>query len=144
MVCLALETGRRLWEWDCAPAVVEDGFLYDDRYYVLLASGEVCVLALQTGQLEERLGLQREATCGMEPVRVTRPLLVSETHVWTGSLQGFILAFERFRGGFAWSHRPDGGGNTDIQHNSFVVANGYLYYADESARVYCMGMTETL
>jgi hypothetical protein len=49
-----------------------------------------------------------------------------------------VLAFERATGLLAWHYRPEGGLSTEISGNGFVVANGRLYYADETFRFYCL------
>jgi hypothetical protein len=58
--------------------------------------------------------------------------------LFTGTMQGSILAFERDTGKFAWAGKPKKGGPTDIWPREFATANGRLYYADTGFRLWCM------
>jgi len=141
VVCLSLESGERRWKWGDTSDAVREGFLYGDRYYVLTKLGRLCVLNAATGAQEESFDLGDEAARAVDRARVTSPLLVSETHVWTGSWQGYVFAFDRRTGQLSWHYLPEGGMTTEIAGNTFVAANSRLYYADGTWRFYCLKET---
>lgn len=72
-----------------------------------------------------------------EGLRDCAPNLVSETHLFVGTERGRIIAFARDTGEYSWSHRPKGGGPIG-RRGYFASANGRLYYADLSPRLYCL------
>jgi outer membrane protein assembly factor BamB len=136
VVGLSLEDGQRLWTWKAPHGAVWQGYLYDGRYYVIAGFGTYHVLDPKSGRLLFERDLRAalpEALRGSNP---HSPLLVSETHTFTGSLGPHLLAFDRDSGEFSWSHKPAGAG--DFQGQYFVSANGRFYYGDGALRRYCL------
>lgn len=130
LVGLSAKDGRRRWILECGAVT---GYLYGDRYYRLSARGYQMVDP-RTGKvlLERRLSVP--AALKRDGVMPTMPLLVSETHAFAGSDAGYVIAFERDTGEYAWSFRPRGGQGIATFH----AEDGRLYYRDISLTVYCL------
>lgn len=137
VAAVSTRDGRVVWQqgdvWGTA-----DGYLYDGRYYVTAVSGEYCVLDPRTGKVLLRADLRATLPRDVKPpLWDFAPLLVSETHVFTGTGQGWLLAFERDTGRYAWHFRPKGGGPISTR-SCFSSVNGRLYYSDLSYAEYCL------
>jgi outer membrane protein assembly factor BamB len=124
--------GRRLWHRSCA---ARETYFYVDRYYVFTGN-ELLGLDPATGAVLSEVNLRRKVPKKLAGVTPAPPLLISETHVWLGSLEGYVLAYDRQTGECVWGYRPKGGAMTDFTGNYFASANGWLYYGDMSYRVY--------
>lgn len=135
VVGLSAQDGRRVWAWRHAQARTDDGYLYDGRYYINSGLGTYHILDPLSGT--ELLSADLRATLpkklqGLSP---HGPMLVSETHTFIGTIEGYILAFERDTGRYVWHHRPKGGTGM----GSYLMSvNGRLYYTDMSFRLYCL------
>jgi outer membrane protein assembly factor BamB len=139
VVCVSMDTGERRWAWRAEGApYIREGFLYGAWYYVLLEAGGLRVLSPATGRLEQSFDLSARLAQHIPSARVTSPLLVSETHIWTGSWQGYVVAFDRRTGDVDWYYRPDDALSTEFTGSAFVVANGRLYYGDNTYQHYCL------
>jgi outer membrane protein assembly factor BamB len=62
-------------------------------------------------------------------------MVVSETNTYIGTLDGYIIAFERDTGRYAWHHRPRSGTGMG---SYLMTVNGRLYYTDMTFRLYCL------
>lgn len=120
--------GRRLWHVDCGAV---QGCLYGDRYYRISTRGYQ-IVDPKSGRvlLEKPFQMPPELKrAGVSPWS----LLVSETHVFTASQAGYVVAFERETGKYAWSVKPKGtAGGANLW-----AEDGRLYVDDLSRRVYC-------
>ena len=131
--------GRVVWSRPLVKAT--DTYLYDGRYYVTTAAGKYHTLDPHTGAVLVSADLTKTLPAEIRKQRPSSwaPMLVSETHTFVGTRQGWLLAFERDTGVYAWSFRPRKGG--EISHRSpgyFASANGRFYYADLSTCLYCL------
>jgi outer membrane protein assembly factor BamB len=137
VLALSLGDGSRCWEWRSESAgLFRTGYLYDGRYYTLDSLGGYAVVDAATGKLVLAVRLQVPAKTGVASVSL--PILASETHFFTGSRQGPIVAFERDTGKFVWAGMPRRGSGTEAFSLEFATANGRLYYADMGFRLWCM------
>jgi len=121
--------------WRCRRGRTDDGYLYDGRYYVNSGLGTYHVLDPLTGR--ELLSADLRATLpkkldGLVP---HGSMLISDTHAYIGTIEGYIVAFERETGAYSWHHRPRGGTGMG---SYLMSANGRLYYTDMSFRLYCL------
>lgn len=135
VVGLSSRDGRRAWVWRCRRGRTDDGYLYDGRYYVNSGLGTYHVLDPLTGR--ELLSADLRATLpkkldGLVP---HGSMLISDTHAYIGTIEGYIVAFERETGAYSWHHRPRGGTGMG---SYLMSANGRLYYTDMSFRLYCL------
>jgi outer membrane protein assembly factor BamB len=128
--------GGRAWTF-AAPARTTAGCLYGSRYYITDFAGGYHVLDARTGKLLSNATLRAGLPGKLASVSNFFPVLASETHFFTGSAEGYVLAFARDSGEYVWSHRPKGAGTFQAQ-SSFTAANGRFYYADMSCRLYCL------
>lgn len=135
VVALALGDGSRLWTWSHTGGAVEDGYLYGDRYYVNTGVGSYHVLDPASGSELLAADLRKSLPTKLGNVVPHGPMLVSETHVFIGTLEGHVIAFGRDSGRFAWDFRAQRG--TGIG-SYFVAANGRFYYTDMTFRLYCL------
>jgi len=138
IVALSLQDGRRLWTWHLPETAIWQGYLYGDRYYVIGGFGSYHVLDPSTGRLIFETDLRKTLPKSLRDVNPHAPLLISETHAFTGSLGPHVLAFDRETGQYAWSHAPEGAGSTAFSGAYFMSVNGRFYYADMSFRMYCL------
>lgn len=138
IVGLSLRDGRRMWTWHLPNMAVWQGYLYNDRYHVIGGFGSYHVLDAATGKLLFETDLRRTLPKGLSKEHPHAPLLVSETHIWTGSLGPHLLAFDRETGEYAWHYSPKGGGSTAFGGAYFMSVNGRLYYGDMAFRMYCL------
>lgn len=127
--------------WSTPTRGVTDCYLYDGRYYVTTGSGGYQILDPRTGEVLFSADLTKTLPGEIRKRRpsVFAPLLISETHAFVGTREGWLLAFERDTGRYAWHFRPEKGGG--ISHRSpgyFASANGRFYYADLSKCLYCL------
>lgn len=134
VVACSVKDGRRLWTHRSnTPSAVA---LYDGRYYIL--GSELWVLDPSSGQVLMEKALHAPVS-KREDIRPALALLVSDTHIFTGSREGYVLAFERDSGEFVWGHRPKvTGGIGKSTGTSFGATDQHLYYYDMSFRVYCL------
>ena len=95
-------------------------------------------MAAETGSVEAQYSLQRELRPSLPGVTIRPPLLVTEDHYWVGSREGYLLAFERKTGQLSWAFRPEGGGNTAVYLNGITASDDWLFYCDDSNRIYCL------
>ncbi len=142
VVSLDILRGSRRWVWP-ANSRIEEGFLHGDSYHTLHRDGAICVLAANSGALEARYDLQAGLRRTLPNVSIAPPFLVSEQHYWVGSHEGYLLAFERATGQLSWAYRPDGARTTAIYGNGIEASDDYLFYSDDSDRVYCLGVRVT-
>jgi outer membrane protein assembly factor BamB len=127
--------------WSTPLQGVSDVYLYDGRYYVTTRAGKYHILDPGTGALLLSADLTKTLPADIRRRRpsVFAPMLVSETHTFVGTREGWLLAFERDTGRYVWSFRPNKGG--EISYRSpgyFASANGRFYYADLSTCLYCL------
>jgi outer membrane protein assembly factor BamB len=138
LVAVSLRDGQRRW-------VVEggalDGYLYRDRYY-RVSPRRYQIVDPSSGRLLLERVIRLPPALVREAGSPDRPILVSETHVFTGSRTGFVLAFERESGKYAWSTRPKGARGTYYTANYFTTARGRLIYGDVSGTIFCLGQPE--
>jgi len=64
--------------------------------------------------------------------------LVSETHLFAGTSAGYLAAWERDSGRPVWQLRPKGAVRAAGGGRPLIGANGRLYYADMSYRIFCL------
>jgi len=137
VVGLSVESGERLWTWtsDLSSAVSDAGnYLYRDRYYQLGANGSYHVIDPLSGKtifetmLKPGLPKKQQTAWGWSPI------LVSETHLFVGSNDGHVLAFDRETGEYVWSILPKRGSAV----RQFASANERLYYGDLGGRLHCL------
>lgn len=137
VIGLSIKTGERLWTWtsDLSSAVSDAGnYLYRDRYYQLGANGSYHVIDPLSGKtifetlLKPGLPKKQQTAWGWSPI------LVSETHLFVGSNDGHVLAFDRETGEYVWSILPKRGSAV----NYFASTNERLYYADRGGRLHCL------
>ncbi len=135
VVALSTRTGSVVWEYVHGEKVTS-GVPYGERYYVLGIHGQYAVLDARSGRV-----LTSTKLSSTLPAKLSKvwghyfPLLVSETHAWVGFGPGYVMAFEKETGAYAWHRLPKGAGGFQAQ-TYFGSANGRLYYADMSCRLY--------
>jgi len=130
--------GERLWTHQ-AGADVSQSVVHDAQYHALTRSGELVTLDPADGRLVATLNLDRKVPRPAVRIsRLTMPLLVSDTHTFTGSEEGHVLAFERPKGKYVWSHQPKRAATTAHDGNRFVASGRRRYYTDMSLRLYCL------
>jgi len=127
----ACDTGNLLWTTDVS--FVGSGYLYDNLYYTVGGF----VIDPADGKILHFHTLYRNLPRKLQESALTPPLLVSETHIFTTTLHGHILAFDRFTGQFDSYFRPKGWGTIQM-HHYFMSVNRRFYYADLSMRLYCL------
>lgn len=137
VVAFGRRDGRRAWAHRFRAALCQ-GYVYDGRYWALTTMGDLVVFEPSSGRVLLERNLKRGLPKKLAGVSIRKPLLVSETHVFTGSHDGYVLAFDRQTGNYVWRHRAKGGASTDHDGSYFASANGRLYYSDVSNRVYCL------
>jgi outer membrane protein assembly factor BamB len=136
IVALSTDGGDRLWAHHCA-GDISQSVIQGGAYHALVLPGDLVSLDPVSGSVLASVNLDRKVPRPAVPIRrVTMPLLVSATHVFAGSEEGYVLAFERPKGKYVWSHRPKGAATTAHDGNRFVAAGGRLYYSDMSLRLY--------
>lgn len=136
---VALETrdGSRAWTHRCSSDVAQ-GFAEEREYHVLAFPGELVTFELTSGRVLRSVNLDNKMP-RPRPIRgLSAPLLLSQTHIFTGSSEGCVVAFDRARGKYVWIHCPKGAAATDHDRARFVVAGNRLYYSDMSFRLYCL------
>lgn len=138
VVALSLKDGHRVWTWHLPDVAVWQAYLYGDRYYVIGGFGSYHVLDAATGRVIFERDLRETLPKKLSDANPHAPLLISETHAFTGSLGPHVMAFDRETGDFAWSHAAKGGGSTSHGGAYFMSVNGRLYYGDMAFRVYCL------
>lgn len=136
---LSVSDGRV--EWSTPIQGISDCYLYDGRYYVTTSTGKYHILDPATGAVLVSADLTTTLPADIRRSRpsVFAPMLISETHAFVGTREGWLLAFERESGRYVWHFRPKKGG--EISHRSpgyFASANGRFYYADLSKCLYCL------
>jgi hypothetical protein len=128
-------TGEILWTFATGGDQTMDVALCGDRYHVLGRDGGYFVLDASTGRTLLKANLKSTLPGKLSKLRDFFPLLVSETHAWVGVGPGYLMAFDRHTGEYAWHRLPKGAGSFQGQ-TSFASANGRFYYSDCSARMY--------
>jgi hypothetical protein len=96
------------------------------------------VLDASTGEVLFERDLRETLPKELKPSSPHAPILVSETHVFTGSLGPHVIAFDRPTGDYSLSHAAKGGGSTSFGGAYFMSVNGRLYYADMASRMHCL------
>lgn len=134
VVALAASTGDVVWTFDLHD-VVQDGAFYGPFYHVVGWSGRYGLLEVSTGRQILISSLSSTLPSTLATLRDFFPLLLSETHAWVGAGSGYLLAFNRETGEYAWHRLPKRAGAFQRQTH-FTSVNGRLYYADMSARMY--------
>lgn len=135
VVALSARDGSRVWAWSHGRARTDDGYLYNGRYYVNSGLGTYHVLDPRTGKVLLTANLRATLPSKLQGLSPHGPMLVSETHTFIGTIEGYIVAFERDTGRYVWHHRPKGGTGMG---SYLMSANGRLYYTDMSFRLYCL------
>ena len=144
VVGLRLKDGKRQWVWGREGYDVSGMSLYNGLCYVYLHDGHLVRLEPATGRVVSDHDLTRGLPKELRGAVPTKPFLVSDTHVFTGSRRGAVMAFERETGRYAWSLQPKGAAATgDFFGSGFVVGDKRLYYSDASLRVYCLAEDPT-
>lgn len=138
VVALSLKDGRRVWTWRVPEGTVWQGYLYGDQYHVLGGLGSYYVLDPVTGEQLFEANLRKTLPKKLSQDTPQAPLLMSETHIWTGALGPHVFAFDRKTGEYAWHYSPKGGGSTMFNGAYFMSVNGRLYYGDMAFRMYCL------
>ena len=116
-------------------AVGGSASLYGDRYYVTGANGTYHLINAASGQTVLESQLSDSLPKKLKKAWGWLPILVSETHLFVGSHEGHVIAFDRESGQYAWSYYPKGGGGVT---RYFVSKNRRFYYADFCFRLYCL------
>jgi outer membrane protein assembly factor BamB len=138
VAAVSTRDGRVLWMRDIWGTL--DGYLYGDRYYVTTDRGGYHVLDPKTGKvlLSADLLATLPKAVRSSPIMNFAPMLVSETHVFVGTREGYLLAFERETGRYAWHFLPKNAGVINYNGSYFSSVNGRFYYADMSFAEYCL------
>ena len=138
VAALTRGAGGRAWAYR-APGPILCTAVQAGAYHALSVTGDLVTLDPVDGRVVSSANINRKVPRPAVPItRPTRPMLVSDTHVYTGSDEGFVLAFERPKNKYVWSYRPKGAGTTDHFDSRFVVAGRRLYYSDMSRRLFCL------
>ena len=139
VACFRSATGERRWTWYEGPSLGE-GYLYGDLYYVHNGGGWVFAVDPRTGKTVSKTDLYARMPAKARVVigDINPPFVVSETHFFTGSSSGHIVAFDRGMGRYVWSGRPRGGSSTYYDGNYFIAVDHRLYYGDQSFGIHCL------
>jgi outer membrane protein assembly factor BamB len=140
VVAMAAADGSRIWHWGQEAVAPRDGQLVDTEYHVLGLLGAYRILDARNGHEVFAADLARQLPRDLARVRLTRPLLVTASHILVGSETGHVVAFERESVRLAWSVRPKGAASTDCGANRFVVGRDRVYYGDGTMRIRCLGV----
>lgn len=142
IVGLEAETGRIRWQrTPIAPDVIQDTSLYRGVYFALGRRGRLSILDPTSGCILHDVDLASSLPARLKRLTDFYPLLVSETHIWSGIRDGYVAAFERPGGKYAWHYHPRGAGSFQRQ-TYFAAVDGVLLYADLSNRLYCLEQVE--
>ena len=123
---------------------VIEAYLYGDRYFVLGHLGLLTELNPDTGEVLATRALAQGLPKDLRGISIISPILVSETHLFTGSESGHILSFDRRTWKCDWSYRVKGGTSTRLTGTYFVPSDNRLYYADETFTIYCLAAEGTV
>ena len=136
IVGLSRGKGKRLWMHEC-DGEIADSAAYGGRYHSLGVSGKLVTIDPVNGGVLSTVNLDRGVPRPKVKVgHPAKPLLVSDTHVYTGSEEGHVLAFASPSGQYVWSLQPKGAASTAHDTGRFAVAGRRLYYSDMSLRLY--------
>jgi outer membrane protein assembly factor BamB len=138
VLALRIRDGKRVWAWQLPEMAIWQGYLYGDQYCVIGGFGSYHVLDAATGRVLLERDLRETLPKTLKLSTPHAPILVSETHLFTGSLGACVMAFDRKTGEYSWSHAANGGGSTSFGGAYFMSVNGRLYYGDMAFRMYCL------
>lgn len=126
---LALSNGRRIWTREMR---VSETIAMGDRIYV----ANNTVVDARSGRLisQKWQGVPPEFVRG--GIYFTSGFALSDTHGYSCTNNGDIAAWERSTGKIVWWYRPPGAcGGFGVK---LMIADGRLYWADGSKRLYCL------
>lgn len=131
--CIALDkkTGRALWDVDGGFSAFFSSIHSDE--VVVWNGGEATELANGKKVRAKWLKKPVEANGGL-----AEPFVALPGFYLSGSVTGWVLAFDRMTGGCIAGVRPKGGMSTKIGDISMAVGKGHIYYRDWSKRLYCL------
>lgn len=130
LVAFSLASGRRRWVY---VGGIHPGQLVDGCYQV--EAGE---LDPKTGFLTPRPPLQWPETLQERGVFGQGDWAISKTHIFSGTNDGYLIAWERRTGDYVWHTKPKGAFSAAQGGTPLLIHNGRLYYGDNNCSVYCL------
>ena len=130
VVAFSLGSGRRLWSYEGGTHPAK---LVGNRFVV--EAGELDPV---NGELTRRGVLEWPKSLRDEGIGSQGEWAVSESHIFSGTNDGYMVAWARATGKYVWHFKPKGAFSAAQGATPLVIHNGRLFYGDNNGSVYCL------